>query len=101
MQIFFIAALVFSLLIAVFAVQNAVQVTVTILSWNFQISLVLVILGAAMTGAFIMFSVAMVRQFNLSRRIKEYEAKMKRLEARVQECESKLVARQTQEQEGP
>lgn len=98
---FLISALVFSLLIAVFAVQNAVQVTVTILFWNFPISLVLVILGSAALGALIMFSVAMFRQFYLARKIKESEARVKQLEVRIQECEGRLAARQAQGQEGP
>lgn len=101
MQIFLIAALVFSLLVAVFAVQNAVQVTVGFLFWNFQTSLVLVILSAAIVGALIIFSVAMFRQFNLTRKIREYEQKVKELDRKVQELESKEVVRQAQVQEGP
>lgn len=97
MQIFLISALVFSLLVAVFAVQNAVQVTVNFLFWNFQTSLVLVILSASVIGALIMFSVALFRQFNLAKKIKEHETRVRELEANVQELEGKIAAQQVQE----
>lgn len=91
MQIFLISALFFSVLVAVFAVQNAVQVTVNLLFWNYQTSLVLVILCAAVLGAFIMFFVAMFRQFNLTRKIKDYETRVRHLEGKIQELERRAV----------
>ncbi|HBS59824.1 MAG TPA: DUF1049 domain-containing protein [Firmicutes bacterium] len=99
MQVFLISALVFSLLVAVFAVQNAILVPVNLLFWNFQISLVLVILSASVAGAFIMFFVALFRQFNLGQKIKEYEARVKVLEGKIAELEGKV--RETQVPEGP
>lgn len=101
MQVLLISALVFSLLVAIFAVQNAVQVTVSLLFWNFQTSLVLVILSAAVVGAFIMFSLAMWRQFNLKKKIKEYEDRVKKMEGRIEELESKLTTPQNHVPEGP
>lgn len=43
--------LVISIVVAVFAVQNAADVTVGFLMWTYQTSLVVVILGAALLGA--------------------------------------------------
>lgn len=43
--------LVISIVVAVFAVQNAADVTVGFLMWTYQTSLVVVILGAALMGA--------------------------------------------------
>ncbi len=43
--------LVISIVVAVFAVQNAADVTVGFLMWTVQTSLVVVILGAALLGA--------------------------------------------------
>ncbi|MDK2925725.1 MAG: hypothetical protein PWQ41_1499, partial [Bacillota bacterium] len=42
-----VVALLCALLVAVFAVQNSVPVTVTFLGWRLEMSLVLIILGAA------------------------------------------------------
>lgn len=95
MQVFLISALLFSVFVAIFAVQNAVQVTVNLLFWNFQTSLVLVILSAAVLGAFIMFFMALFRQFNLARKIKDYEMRVRQLEGKVQEFERKATTHQT------
>ena len=43
--------LIISIIVAVFAVQNAADVTVGFLMWTVQTSLVVVILGAALLGA--------------------------------------------------
>lgn len=101
MQLFLISALVFSLLVAVFAVQNAVQVTVNFLFWNFQTSLVVVILSAAVIGALVMLSVAMFRQLSLTKKIKECEVRAKKLDVKVQELECRKTASQAQDLEGP
>jgi lipopolysaccharide assembly protein A len=103
-QMFLFSALVFSLLVAIFAIQNAVQVTVTFLFWNFQTSLVLVILSAAVIGALALLSVGVVRQFNLTRQIKEYEAKLKELDTKLLKQEEKVqeeAAKAEQVEQGP
>ena len=46
--------LIISIIVAVFAVQNAADVTVGFLMWTVQTSLVVVILGAALLGALAM-----------------------------------------------
>jgi len=91
MQIFLFAALVFSLGVAIFAIQNAVQVTVNFLFWNFQTSLVVVILSSAVIGAMAISSVGVFRQYSLSRRIKECKKRVKELESKVQQFEQKAA----------
>ncbi|MDF2571581.1 MAG: Lipopolysaccharide assembly protein domain protein, partial [Sporomusa sp.] len=51
-------AFIFALLVAVFAVQNSLPVTVTFLTWGFQTSLVIIILGSATFGAMTILSLA-------------------------------------------
>ncbi|HHU50735.1 MAG TPA: LapA family protein [Firmicutes bacterium] len=51
MQILILLTLVFSLLVAVFALQNAYPVTVHFLAWKFEASLALVILFSVLAGA--------------------------------------------------
>lgn len=51
MQIMLVLFLGLALLIAVFALQNAGFVSIRFLLWQFDVSLVLVILGSALLGA--------------------------------------------------
>jgi len=48
---YFVLILIISLLVAVFAVQNAIPVTVSLFVWQTQTSLVVVILGFTLCGA--------------------------------------------------
>ena len=67
---FLFLSLLFALLVAIFAVQNATPVTVTFLQGSFQTSLVIVILGAATFGALIILSLALFSQFKLQRALR-------------------------------
>ena len=51
---YLIFTLIIGLLVAVFAVQNAEMVVVDFLAWTYEVSLVVVILGAALAGALAM-----------------------------------------------
>ena len=89
-------AFLFALLVAIFAVQNAVFVTVSFLFWSFQTSLVLVVLGAATFGAMAVLSLASLAQFRLRRtlrrarqRLGEMEAEVATLQARFAEAREK------------
>lgn len=64
MQFYGLLALVFVLLVAIFAVQNAVPVDIHFLVWQFpQVSLVIVIFTSALAGALIMVFLGIVRHF--------------------------------------
>jgi len=62
MQFYLITALVFALLVAVFAIQNTETVVIQFLAWSFSISLVLVILGSAAVGALVLYLFSLVKQ---------------------------------------
>ncbi len=64
-------AFVFALLVAVFAVQNSLPVTVSFLIWSFQTSLVIIILGSATFGAMTILSLSMLVQFRLKRTLRK------------------------------
>lgn len=64
-QLVLVLALVFSLLVAVFAVQNADPVTVHLLTWRFDTSLVIVILAAAALGAALLALLGVFAQLRL------------------------------------
>ena len=55
MQGYLVSALIFALLVAIFAIQNTTVVVINFLMWEFHTSLVLVILGSALLGALLYF----------------------------------------------
>lgn len=81
MQIYFVIALVFSLLVAIFAIQNSTPVDIKFLVWEVEkISQVLVILGAAAIGALIVLSMSLGKQIRLIiqiRQLTQYVAQLR------------------------
>lgn len=75
-----IAALVFGLLVAVFAVQNPTLVAVRFLRWEAETSIVMVILTSAAAGAAIMGLTVLARQIRLTFRLRQSEGQRRRLE---------------------
>lgn len=63
-----ILTLIFALLIAIFAIQNAVPVTIEFFWITTQVPLVLIILGSVLAGALIVFLIASYRQFRPKRK---------------------------------
>lgn len=82
MQIFLVLALLFALLVSLFAVQNAVRVDILFLFWRIQaVSLVVVILGSAFVGACVAGLVGFVKQLRLRKSIRALAVDVDRLEA--------------------
>lgn len=65
-----ILTLIFALLVAVFAIQNASLVAIRLFWVVTEVPLVLVILGSAVAGALIVFLIAVWREFRLKRKIR-------------------------------
>lgn len=89
-MLYLFLALVFSLFVAIFAIQNSLAVTVSILSWSYQTSLVIIIIGAATFGALAILSLAVPVQLKARWELKkgrqrqgELEAELKTLQARL------------------
>lgn len=76
----FVLGLLFALVVAVFAIQNASVVPVRFLAWSFETSLVYVILGSAVAGAVVVAVMGFIRQFGLGRKIRALEDKLKKAE---------------------
>lgn len=62
MQAMLVSMLLFMLIVTVFALQNATAVPIRILFWSFQVSLALVIIGAAFAGALFSFVLSFFRE---------------------------------------
>lgn len=85
-------AFIFALLVAIFAIQNALPVTISFFAWNVQTSLVIIILGAATFGAMVIVSLATYVQFKQrliqqksKQRQSELEAEVKTLKTRLEQ----------------
>lgn len=78
---FIISAFIFALLVAIFAVQNSLPVTVGFFIWSFQTSLVIIIMGAATFGALVILSLASLVQYRMKRNIKQTRHRQGELEA--------------------
>lgn len=87
-QVYWITALLFALLVSIFAIQNAEVVNIRFLGWQFQnISLVLVILGSASAGALLLFILGTIKQLSLALKLKEAEGKIRKLENQLKELQ--------------
>ncbi|NLY90678.1 MAG: LapA family protein [Firmicutes bacterium] len=62
MQLIFILILIFAVLVAIFAIQNAYPVTIYFLKWQFEASLGLVILICLLIGAVSLGSLSLIHQ---------------------------------------
>jgi len=81
-----ILVLVFAILVAVFAIQNALVVDVNFLFWTLnRISLALVILGATAAGAVIVAILYVFRQVQFMKSRKDLLSQVKKMEADLKE----------------
>ncbi|NLY51750.1 MAG: DUF1049 domain-containing protein [Firmicutes bacterium] len=83
-----VLALVFAVFVALFAVQNATQITVTFLAWQWNTSVAVVILGAAAFGAAFGGLLALVREIQLKLKLRGAQGQVRRLETLLEEAEA-------------
>ena len=77
--------LLFALFIAVFSIQNASPVLIRLFVWDFNISLVLIVLGAIVFGAILMTLVASLSSLRLNKEIKMEKREKEELLAELEE----------------
>lgn len=81
MQIFMIIAVLFSLAVAIFALQNSEIVTIRFLIWELpSVPQVLVILWAALAGMATAFFFGLSRHYRLTKQSKELKKQVYNLE---------------------
>lgn len=99
-QVYWIVALLFALMVAIFAIQNAEVVDIRFLGWQFQnISLVLVILGSTAIGALLLFILGTIKQVPMTFKLKEAEGRIRKLESQLKELQEQLQQAETPVQE--
>ncbi len=89
-MLYLLFALVFSLVVAAFAIQNSLPVTVSFVTWSFQTSLVIVILGSAIFGALAVISLAVPMQIKARWDLKKSRQHLGELEAEVKTLQERL-----------
>lgn len=89
-MLYLLVAFAFSFLVAVFAIQNALTVNVSFVTWSFQTSLVIVILGAATFGALAVISLAIPMQIKARWDLKKARQRQGELEAEVKTLQERL-----------
>ena len=94
-----IIALILLLIAATFALQNTDVVTVQFLLWDYQASLVLIILGATLLGTLLALLASIAPRLRRARELRRLESLAKSQEARIRELEAQLqmVAPQTEQ----
>lgn len=93
-----VLALVFALLVAAFAIQNSLPVTVSFVTWSFHTSLVIVILGAAIFGALAVMSLAVPMQVKARWDLKKALHRQGELEAEAKTLQERLDREMAKEQ---
>jgi uncharacterized integral membrane protein len=93
-QFYLILALVLAILVAIFAVQNAQEVSVRFLLWTFQSSVVVVILISLGVGALLAALMSLPQMLRASRRLKESERQRERLAGHSEVTEGPEVPRE-------
>ncbi len=78
---------VFALMIAFFAIQNHGAVTVRFLSWEYETSLALVILGAISIGAVLTFMASLGPRIKRAREVRQLAATVRSQGERIREME--------------
>lgn len=87
MQIILVLALVFALLVAIFALSNA-NIVIIKLPWgSYPMSQALVILGSAAFGAIVVLMLGLFSQIKARIKIWEYKGKVKKLEKELIDLE--------------
>ncbi len=89
-MLYLLLALVFSLVVAAFAIQNSLPVTVSFVTWSFQTSLVIVILASALCGALAIISLAVPMQIKARWDLKKSRQHLGELEAEVATLQARL-----------
>ncbi len=92
MQIALVLAVIFACIVAVFAIQNSVPVSITFLIWTFDnISLVLIIAVALLTGALFVFFLFIGKLHAKNKQIKSLKKEI----AQMQPAEDEESGQQT------
>jgi uncharacterized integral membrane protein len=90
MQVILVLALVFALLVAVFAISNAEKVNIRFFGVVYNISQAIVILGAAVFGAIVTLLLGLFSRVRMLLKIREFRLKIADLEKQLEEARKEI-----------
>jgi len=98
MEVRFIISLLFSVIVAIFAIQNAGSVEINFLFAKFTVSQAIVILASAIVGALIVLLLSLIKQIKQNVKIKQLNKEIEaliderdKLQAKVDEFTSNKI----------
>jgi uncharacterized integral membrane protein len=91
----FIVAIILLLVVTVFVLENRTPVSLRFLSWDYSVETGLLLIGAALVGAIIMYFSGLLKQRELRGQVRAAEAKVRDLER-----QQRLAERQSASGEG-
>ncbi|NPA49494.1 MAG: LapA family protein [Thermodesulfobacteria bacterium] len=100
MELYLILAAILGIFVAIFAIQNAVAVTVKFLIWEFQSSLAVLIIISMLAGMLLVFLLSIPGRIKRRKELYDKQKKIRELERRLAELEAQKSASQTSSQEG-
>ena len=83
MQFVVVISMIFAILVALFALQNAAVITINFLWYKVNLSQAVVILGSALFGVLIMLPFDITRRIKYSMRISELNNKIKKADGEI------------------
>jgi uncharacterized integral membrane protein len=92
----FIVAVILLVVFTVFVLENRSPLSIRFLSWDYSAETGLLLLGAALVGAIVMYFSGLLRQRELRGQVRAAEAKVRDLER-----QQRLAERQPASGEGP
>ena len=90
-QLYLIGFLVLTAAIAIFAIQNSGEAVVKFIGWQFQSSLVVMILISTAVGVVMAVLLSLPGTFRLRTRLREQAQRIGELEQQLQDLESKNI----------
>lgn len=85
MQLVLVSAMIFALLVAIFAISNANEVIIRFPWGNYPVSQALVILGSAAVGSVVIMMLGIFSQVKSKLKVWEYQGRIKKLEKELKE----------------
>lgn len=98
MQKKIILILLFALVVAAFSIQNAGSVSISILTWHYEVSLAIIVLGAIALGVIIMGLFSSLNQLRLKKEIRHLSKEKEQLSLENRQLKDSLILKQKKQE---
>jgi len=90
LQLKIIIFLLIALFGAIFALQNSAPVFINLFAWQFEIRMVIVILGSIALGALCIWIFSLIKQIGSRKKILDQQSQIKKLEEKIQQLQEEI-----------